>query len=851
MSNLRFAFRQLLKSPGFTATAILTLAIAIAVNATVFAVMRVVLYQPVTPAHPEEVTGIFSNRPTARGNDYRRLSHAEYTALRGATDLFRDVSAVHPTLVGVGEGAEARRSLSAIVSENFFSFHGVAVVAGRPFTSAECQPGAAQNVVVASHAYWQRIGGRPDFLGSRLRIGGQTFTVVGISPPKFSGLNALIIPDFYFPLGAFSQLGGGLVGELAAGADLANPQIYSLSVQARFAPGITLVAAKTRLPALTARVQSVAPPLGEEATGATRVLEFGAQQRFGISDAPDTESITPALGAVLQGMAVLVLLVASLNLANLLLARGAVRRREIAVRMAVGASRGHIVRQLLAEGAVLACLGGLLGAILGSLGMQGVIVSLLNNVGQTSFAFSPAFDARPDGWVTLAVGALCAGATLVFSLGPALSLSKRELALDMRTGGGPDGVDRRGWRALFGSRSLLVTAQLALALALLFTATQFFRGGVKLATRSPGFTVNGIAIMEVDYALARVPKKELAMRFADLQRRIQHFPGIQSAVWASLVPFDNKDTWRRAVALGPQAAEPPAGKAPGAYGMYTSVDAGYFQQLGIPVVAGREFTRAESDLGDAPRAAIVDEKLAHRLFADGIAVGRRVRVGEADRASEYEIVGVVRSPWHDFAGDEPPARLYLPFAQDPGATAFLQLKVNTRDRAALSGLLQTIRREMAEWDRSALVLQATSLEDFVAHNATLWVLQSTAAMFGIFALMALVLAVVGVYGVAAYLVSRRTREIGIRMALGATARAVLNLVLGQSARQAFLAVGMGAGLAIGLARLLASQLTILPPVDVFSLGACGAFLFAAAVLAGFPPARRAARIQPSVALKSE
>lgn len=852
MSNLRFALRQLLKSPGFALTAIGTLAIAIAVNATVFAALRVILFQPVSEANPGEVTGIFPNRPTARGNDYRRFSYAEYQALREAKDAFREITAFYPTLAGVGEGENARRCLSILVSPNFFSFYGVSVLQGRPFTEEECRPGAAQKVAIASHAYWQRQGGRAEFLGSTLRISGQTYTVVGIAPPRFSGLNALIVPDLFFPLGTFAHLGGGLGDELPANADLGNPTFFKLSINARLAAGVTAESLKPRLADLSARVWAAAPLEGEEAAAGARKLELAEQSRFGISDSPDEGGVSLALGGVLQGMAVLVLLVASLNLANLLLARGAVRKREIAVRMAIGATRGHIIRQLLVEGAVLAVLGGALGAWLGSLGMEAAIASLMSSVAPNSFTFSLGFDARPDFTVTLAVAAFCACATLVFSLGPALSLSRGQLALDMKTGAAQEGTGRRGWRALLGARNLLVATQLALALALLFTAAQFFRGGLKLAARPLGFDASRKVLLEVDYGVARVPQPELAARFARLRQQAEALPGVQSATFSTLVPFDNSNTSRRAVGLGPQAVEPPAGKAPGSYGSFTAVDAGYFQQMSIPLTSGRDFTAAENEPGANAKVVIIDEKLARRLFKDGLGLGRRLRLTDGERAGEYDIIGVVRSPWHDYSSEpEPPSRIYLPFGQEPGKASFLLVQLRGSERAAQLALLQTIRRELVRWDSSALVLQAMPLTDFVARNAILWLIQSTALLFGIFAFVALVLAVVGVYGVTSYLVARRTRELGLRMALGSTARQVLGLVLGQGALQAGAAVTAGTLLAIALAKILGSQLDMLPPVNLWALLGCAAFLFAAAVLAGLPPARRAARIQPTEALKAE
>ncbi|MBS0657297.1 MAG: ABC transporter permease [Verrucomicrobia bacterium] len=852
MSHFRLALRQLLKSPGFSATAIATLAIAIAVNAAVFAVLRVVVYAPVSKSEPEQVTGLFPNRPTARGHDYRRVSYAEYQAVRRATDLFRDVAAMSPAMVGVGEGLEAKRSLALLVSSNFFAFHGVsAELRGRGFSEAEGRPGAAQNVAVASYDYWQRQGGKPDFLGSQLRIGGRTFTVVGIAPRGFSGLNVLIGPDLYFPLGCYRQLSGGLPGEQATPQELTEPSEFALNVWVRLAPGLTRETATLRLPDLAQRVREFAPPQGEEARQEPRRWELGPQSRYGISDGPEGGGVTVSLGVVLQGMAVLVLVVASLNLANLLLARGAVRKREVAVRLALGATRGHIVRQLLAEGAVLAFLGGLAGLWLGCLGMDWLIASVSQSVAP-AWGFSLAFSATPDFGVSLAVATLCGGATLLFSLGPALSLSKRDLSLDIRTGAAAEGTQRRGWLGLFGTRQLLVTVQLALALALLFTAVQFFRGGLGMAKQSPGFRTDGVAVLEVDYRFARLPREEAPARFRALAAQLETLPGVVSAQWSTLVPFDNTDIYRRAEGLGPHATEPPPGKARGASGLCTAIEAGYFQQLGISLLGGREFSAAETAPGSQAQVAIVDEGLARRLFQDGVALGRRIKVAEGERVGEFEVVGVVRSPWHGFTGAaEPPARVYLPFPPEAGLGAYLTVKFQAGERGALTAAVQHLRREILARDRAAQVVQALPLQEFVDRNANFWVIRSTAVLFGLFATVALILAVVGVYGVAAYLVARRTRELGLRMALGSTAGQVLALVLGQSARQALLAVAVGGLLAVGLATVLRSELSLLPPVDALGLTACGLVLFSAAVAAGLPPARRAARIEPSEALRSE
>ena len=432
--------------------------------------------------------------------------------------------------------------------------------------------------------------------------------------------------------------------------------------------------------------------MGEE--GGPRQLVLAPHARFGISDSPEEDDVSPGLAALLQGMALLVLVVASLNLANLFLARGAARRREIAVRMAVGASRGRVIRQLLAEGVLLALGGGVLGLGLGALGFQAVIASLVHSVA-TTFSYAPAFDARPDAWTAAAVAGLCALATLVFCLGPALRLSRRNLAHDIRADAAAGDAGRSGWRGLLSPRSLLVAGQLALSLALVFAATQFVRGSAMLMARPPGFRMDRSVLAEVDYALSRLPRDQAVARFGELRRRVEAMPGVEGAAWATLVPFSDSGNTRRAVGLGPAATPAEPGKTPGAYGLFTAVDPGYFALMGIPLVAGRDFSPAEAAPHPAARAVIVDEKLARRLFTDGTALGRRLRLGGGADAPECEVVGVVRSPWHNFLQKEPPARLYVPLAADPVASAFLHVRLSAEGREAAAGFFGTLRRALA------------------------------------------------------------------------------------------------------------------------------------------------------------
>ncbi len=388
IQDFRFAFRQLLKTPGFTIIAVLTLALAIGVNSAIFALINGVVLRPMARVRPAEVVNVFSARQNAN-RDFRQFSHTEYQALRASREVFADVAAVNFALAGIGRDEGMRRSFAFLTSENFFSLMGVEPALGRFYNAEECRPNANIPVVVVSHVYWKRMGGRPDFVGSTLHINGQPFTVIGISPEGFSGLSALIAPDIWLPLGIYSQLKSAFSDSTDL-QDLAQPKSYALNVVGRLQSGLTIDSAKPRLPVLAQRFTELQPA---DAAGA-RELQIHKPSRFSLSTGPDDDGPVTLIGALLMGMAAAVLLIASLNLANMLLARGTARAKEIAVRLALGASRWRIIRQLLSEGLLLAVAGGLLGLFL-SLWSNGLI---LNSLGRlfTSMSFSIILDMKPD-----------------------------------------------------------------------------------------------------------------------------------------------------------------------------------------------------------------------------------------------------------------------------------------------------------------------------------------------------------------------------------------------------------------------------------------------------------------------
>ena len=494
IQDFKFAVRQLVKAPGFTAVAVLTLALAIGVNSAIFALINGVVLRPVVPLRPQEVVNVFNCRQNAN-HDYRQFSHNEYHEMRENGEVFADVAALEFAVAGIGRDHEMRRSFAFLTSENFFSMMGVQPFRGRFYSAEECRPNANVPVVVASYGFWKRMGGREDFVGSNLQINGQPYTVIGITPDGFSGASALIAPDIWVPLGMRSQLGSAF-GDSETMHDLANPKNYALNLTARLRPGPLLDAAKARLPVLSQRFNALQPADAEFA----REIQIFVPSRFSLSTSPEDDGPITLIGTLLMGMAGAVLLIACLNLANMLLARGTARAKEIALRLALGASRWRIVRQLLSEGLLLAICGGVVGLVL-SVWCNNLLLhslaTLLNNVN-----FSFVVDLTPDVAVLAVTFLFCLMATLLFSLGPALKATRADLVNDLKQQvGEPARIGR--FSRFFAPRHISVMAQIALSLMLLFAAGLFFRGALKAAGLNPGFVAAGDLVTEMDFSLVK------------------------------------------------------------------------------------------------------------------------------------------------------------------------------------------------------------------------------------------------------------------------------------------------------------------------------------------------------------
>jgi putative ABC transport system permease protein len=846
IQDFKFAVRQLLKTPGFTTVAVLTLAMAIGVNSASFALINGVVLKPVVPLRPNEVVNVFTARQNA-SHDYRQFSYNEYRELReNGKDVFVDVSALEFAVAGIGRNHEMRRSFAFLTSENYFPMMGVQPFRGRFYNAEECKANANMAVVVASYGFWKRNGGRNDFVGSTLHINGQPYTIIGISPDGFSGTNALIAPDIWLPLGVRSQL-GSTFGDSERTQDLLNPKNYTFNLTARLRPGLTIDAAKARLPVLAQRLNGIQP----EGTEGTRELQIQTPARFGISTQPQDEGPITLIATLLMAMAGAVLLIACLNLANMLLARGTSRSREIAVRLAVGASRWQIIRQLLSEGLVLAVCGGAIGLLLSTWCNDLLLEQFRSLLSSVNFSF--VVKLRPDAVVLAVTFFFCLIATMLFSLGPAWKATKADLVNDLKEQvGEPARIGRLS--RFFAPRHISVMAQIALSLMLLFAAGLFFRGALKAAGLDPGFIASGDLISEFDFSLVKKAPSDSRRLMFQIVQRVRELPGVKASAIGTMLPYSDFTTARRILRTKDTMPNDPKAPDPSVNALYTAVTPGYCDALGIKLLRGRDFTQDECENKDGRRVAIVDEELAKKLFPNEDAVGQHIRYTQPPKdgsANDLEIVGVVSKHRHDIENDSLICRLFVPLAQGYSGQTYLHVRLNTQDRRAVIALMPTLRQTLREIDPDLPLLQMTPYVDLMEKSPNLWIVKLGAALFGAFGAIALVLAVVGVYGVKAYAVACRTREIGIRIALGAHRRDVFALIMRQGAMQTALAVSIGVLLSLAAGRVLAKILYQVNPSDPLALVGASLMLATAALLACFFPASRATRVNPMTALRTE
>ncbi|HJZ79478.1 MAG TPA: ABC transporter permease [Pyrinomonadaceae bacterium] len=836
-SDVRYAIRNLIKRPGFTVIAVSTLALGIGANTAIFTLLNAVTFKKLPVNKPDELV-LFtdaSNEGTSTGDpaagQWQRFSYQSYKYFLEHDQSYQGLSAFRSgeSRISVsGGGAQstegARRASSHLVSGNYFSVLGVNAFLGRVLTPADDKPGAPPTAVM-SYGYWkEQWNADPQILNQEIFLNGKSFTVVGITPPDFFGTRVRRSPDLWVPLVFHPQI------EMRE-SYLDDPRVYWLNFVGRLKPGVDLAQAQANARVLLR--QFLTSEAGSKLTDDYRRAIAGGY----IQLAPGARGISGLRIAysralrMLMVMVGLVLLIACANVGNLLLSRAAARKAEISLRMALGASRFRIVRQLLTESFLLAAIGGALGIFLAQRGVK-VLVTL---VARTS-----PLDVHPDLGVlafTLAVSLL---AGIMFGTVPALIASKTDLTSSIKEKASR--TRRRGLR--LGLASALVIAQVGLSMVLLAGAGLFARSLMKLQAEDVGFNRDNVLLAEIDPRLGGYKPKELSALYRQLLDRLKEVPGVQSATIATFSPISGNGRISTVTIRG-YVQKP--GENMDVTDMLVGPD--YGGTLRIPLLLGREI-----DLRDTPanqKIAVVSQSFAQSFFPGQNPIGHRFYFGEEDdpdRSDELEIVGVVGDVKYRNAKDEPVPTAYRPILQVQDSDAYSST-VEIRTTGDAASLAPMARAAVKQVDPKLPVFGVTTLRGQLSD--ALRQEKLVAELVSFFGFLALLLASIGLYGVMANGVVRRTNEIGIRMALGAERRGILWMIMRETILLVLIGIALGVPVALGAARLVASQLHDLSPADPFTLVVAALVLMGVASIAGFLPARKASKVNPLKALRYE
>ncbi len=818
LQDLRFGLRMLRKNLGFSLVAILTLALGIGANTAIFSLARALLLRPLSVPQPEQLITMQRGEEVAAA-----LSWPDFTALRERNEVFTGLAVHDLNLFHFSYGARSEVLVGELVSANYFDVLGVQPLLGRGFAPEEDRTPDAHPVVVLSHALWQtRLGGATQIIGQTIVLNNNRFTVVGVAPAGFPGTAALMVTQLWIP----ATMLGKARPEFPA--DLNDRSQETFTGIGRLKPGVGLAQAQAAL-AVLGRQLDLANPVPVERgfdPQADRTLRLNRVQ--GLSP-PHLRRMARLATTLLFAVVGIVLLIACANVANLLLARAATRRKEIAVRLALGASRLRLVRQLLTESLLLALLGAAAGLLLAWW------------INRLLMAFKPPLPAAWGFQVELLLDAPVLGFTLLlsllvsvfFGLAPAWQASRPDVIPALK-----DEAGVSGRRHQFNLRNALVVAQLAVSLMLLIGAGLFVRSLQHLQTIDPGFeTANRLT---VSFDLAKQGYDETRRReFArQLLERVAALPGVRNATVADTVPLGFAALAQPVVIEGRAAPpnEPPPWLAAQTIGL------NYFSTLGIQLVRGRAFDAR--DTATAPPVALINERLAQRFFPNEDALGKRLRIG-ADNAPWREIVGIVKDTTVRNLGEGPRSVTYRPLTQQ--STPWLALVAQTGGEP--KALIADVRRVVQTLDENLPAQEIKTLAEVVAF--AYWPARMSAGLLGVFGLLGLLLAAVGLYGLMSYAVAQRTREIGIRMALGAAPRDVLRLIVKQGLWLALVGAGAGLLLAFALTRLLTSLLYGVRATDLATFGVAALVLVLVALLACWIAARRATKVDPMIALRME
>jgi len=819
MNDLKFAFRQLLKNPGFTAVAVLTLALGIGLNAGIFTILNAVALRPLRVQGSERLVCVFQDFSRNRGrvlrnvyDDANRASYSEYREYRDSNRVFSGLVAYAPSIPATLGGERPQQIVGTLASGNYFEVLKVRPSLGRGFLDSDCTTPGESAVVVLSDEFWRSgFDADPSIIGKAITLNRTPFVVIGVAPAGFRGTE--VVPTaFWAPL--------TMQRTFLRDKDILGDDFCGwLVLMGRMKDGISVGEVRADLGVIAARLDQIQP-------GRATTLKI---EKATLAGAPQMRTLVFSVGGVILSAVVLVLVIACANIANLLLARAVGRRKEIAVRLAIGASRWRLVRQLLTESLLLALVGGALGSFF-AFWSSTVVVRFIQShlpLGVPPFVLDVGPDTRVLTFALLS--SLLTGIT--FGLVPALRSSRVDLSLAMKERGAESEESPRR-RGLL--RSGLVATQVTACMVLLLTTGLLLRGLYRAQFIDPGFEMKNVAVASFDFTGAAYSDQQAEVFQRQFMERLSALPGVDAVAQARSAPLSNRHYGELFSIPGQEGSHPAE---------FNNVSPGYFQLLGIPIVEGRNFSDVENRAG--AHVAIVTESTAHRFWPGQNPIGKTLRQGglRAD-AYDLEVVGVARDAQvsHLARSDDP--YVYLPAG--PKEQSDLQFVAHSASGYATTAasIQATVRALHAE-----LTVNIARLEDnFEYFRFPGRVLATLSAVLGV---LALILALIGVYGMVSYAVSQRVREIGIRMALGADAREVMALILRQAMRPVAVGIAIGIVGCAAASNILSSVLYGISPHDPVSFFFVPGFLLAVALLASYLPARRATKIDPMEALRFE
>jgi putative ABC transport system permease protein len=836
--DLRYSARLLRKHLGFTLIAVGVLTLGIGVNAGIFGIINGLMIRPLAGAEaPGEVVGVFSkDRTTERG--YRAFSYPGFTDVRDAGGPFAHLAGHTVALAGVTENNTTRQSTVDIVTTGFFETLGVQPVYGRDFVMDEERPGTAARSVIVSYKIWERSGLDRDILKQKVRINGQDFAIVGVAPRDFTGTTAILGAEYYVPLGVHDAIASDFDAE--GRFPISDRRSRPLVLVGRLKPGMTRDQADAQLKVIAAAHEHAYRDDNKD-----QDLVVGTLDRLDISTRPQDGTLIWLPMGILQGLAATVLLTSCMNLANMMLAFGSARQKEIAIRLAVGGTRSRIVRQLLVQGLMLSLAGGALGLLTATWAAQLLVSSMA-----TVFPFFLALDLTPDSTVLFATMIFCLLATVAFGLWPALRLSRPDLLSSLKDQAGEISGKIAGRITVRGA---LVTAQLALSLALLVSSGLFVRGAAAAASANPGFDLGQLAIAQIEPKLGGYDAAQGREAHRALLEKLRSTPGIESVAEASVLPFGDYSFGAAVQREGPRLKNEDPDAAGKLLHVHTyTVTSDYFKTLGLTMVQGREFTAAEEAAVGGTTPVIIDVTLAERLFPNENPVGQSLQYGADSGTAASKpmvIAGVAPGVKHDLFANRPEAHLYVP----SGAADSTRMFVYARAAAPQTGdaIVTSVREQLRATDANLPVIFVKSFRAQHEGSARVWILRATARMFLTLGLAGTFVAVIGLYGVRSYLVSRRTREFGVRMAIGASPADVLRLVVRETLATTTVGLTIGLALAMLLGWGLRVAIYQISPFDPVTLATATGIVAISSLAASIIPARMAANVLPMSALRND